>query len=1136
MLQDFISGERCISHCSNSAPAERCTSQCSTFAPSSPSPLPWRQGFVVNSAVNQPGCVDPLLPKFWQDRARRSPEPGRPQSLAEGLDRARCLAELGRPPGLAEGLGCLSDDDRPKTAPAGGCGTAGWTAEGRRQLPAAAHDGSPPASPQVARPRYFAVDPRPFPEAREVGRTPRSVGRGRDLPALAGSSARIEAATVVEDWETQTIAALASGGAGPKMQLCVLELGRPDAVWMPKLWQEARDEVLERGSSACLTSLFHIARDATALALQRGFYTLQKPRAVRGASAMSPGHATSTGHEAPRPCLPASARSSPCHLAVERFDFGPVQALWPTVQWFGRRSIELTLPEIDAASVPPPLIVTTLDALDVAATLRNHSKIGSRRIYMTAELCAFTDDGRPDTSRRFSVHPRCLTVRTDFSRYLTSVDKSAKLFRSTPQQHLQAEQDPYVFICPDVCVFRGERNEGYPFSRSAFSVHVVGASTSQTRPAVQSVPGRSGATRWYAKKADHTSLVERLNLIGMAALQSAQVESRARREGCSEEQPVLIIPALGFGGDQFHPRDAFANSLKQWRRRFCPFFHSVFVCCTSRGSPDTELAMHLDKVVNKNIFRIPNSEQLAHQMARWHWEPLQMGMSVSAGRMQLAALHCQSIAGAASTDPRRQAERPATSSAKKRAIGEARAGAGDEAEEQVTITCCDGAQVADSRQMAPKNSSPSSSKQVPFKYSSRVEESGSDSNGASDGEFDMVPETTSSGFNVVVSQMAVVRGSDFDSEKAVEFEKKKRSIKSNMSSTNSTPSMTHDARKEFMRSVKKNGRIGSGQEERASMDAMRSTSSNKAGRSSSPLPPAAEAASSPLPLPPAVEAALDDGFSDSDGEVCKTKTAPPAFARKADSDAGMDATGSHTGRRRISATLREACLAGMNVPVQVLHPIDQGIILREQAKTEQVLNNKRASVEEVVGSWNTAPAATGARCDDEGKRRSSAGKSHIKALFKEKQEGISFDAALDIRKKARDKLRCSMDGSDGAGAAMGRSCTEPAAASHRGRRLSYKDVAEQVSVEAAAAMAPTSSAGRGRRHSVSDFEQNVHKEVAQAMFQCEDLFTQLDEHDDDKAIDNEASARAMATQVGALADDLASKLEAIRHSSVGRSR
>jgi len=839
----------------------------------------------------------------------------------------------------------------------------------RRQSPKTARDATPSDALAVVVAGKF-LPPRPIPFSNDSSDWGTEKAGVLALPHQKVETSRL-------DWEGHTVAVLTKEGCGPKTHRCVLELNHQHVTWVPRMWVEARAEVLENGSSICLGNLFKLARDATVLALQRGFYTLPAPHPFNLPRAFDQ-HGVSNQD------------------AVTRVDLAPAQNGWPVVHWFARASVDVNLPEADQTMLPPPLIITDMSPLEVATTLRQ-ANLGSRQVYVAAEISGFDAAGRADLAQPFSTNPSCLPLRTDFTRFMEDAQKRLHNSRSTFQQHLTADLDPYILICPDICVFRGPRDEGFPFRAEPFSVQMIASATSVTRPAMQAVPARHGPTHWYACKSDHTAMVERLNLIAMAALQGSGYleeddEEEARQR---EDAPILILPAFGFGGDQFHPRDAFASSLKQWRRRFSPLFHSVYICCTERGSPDPHLATYLDGIVNKNIHRMADSEALAHRMMSWHWEPIQLGMSISGGRMQLAALRCKplehnhndarrylernqwraddgKLGGRLDAHKKRLAQGAAVAALKKldKQEEEKVLRPGDEPDVDVVIQECPRESVRNRMNAYSGNQSYKDSDGLPSGLSPAD----------SDAELDEVPETSqaylAAGLLPQSPQQEKPPSENIDIDQGLAAASRNRSVTGanrgrasvlsavpRMSVTGMATSMSTALLKEHMRS-------------------MRQQQSEKSGKAKG------RTNDSPLPKPTAEDS--DDGMSEVSARLPSERP-----------------TGDHEakpGRHRMSADVRRASMSGFNggiVDLESMHKLDQLMLLQEGAKKEQAREKRKTSMTEggnvpMVGGGGGPPAPIGGA----GRRTSAAGLTSKS----QDQEGIDTVTEQDIRTRVRHQL------------------------------------------------------------------------------------------------------------------------------------
>lgn len=557
------------------------------------------------------GCLDPSLPRKAATPFVAQLSPFQRAALA------RPMASLVPP--LA-----LPQEGRPATSPTPGQsrGLAGLTSSLMPMPPA-----SGPADFRRGRPPHAAGGE----EAARLAKAPGAV-----LAAEQPSGAGLVQEPPTHDLDAHMQASLAKQQGLAYAAACA-ELAQPHAVWAPSLWLEARSQVMDNGKTQGLRNLSKLVQDSTQLALQRGYYKVPHslPLAV-----------TATGAPVP---MGRSAQ------VVKHVDLATAMSNHPKVHWFGRGSVDIALPEPDASRISPPLIVCARSCVDVAASLKKMS-LGERQIFLLTEASLFDEAGAPALARPFATNPHCLPLRSDISRFVEDAQGSLRSAKSTVEKHLTAEQDPYIFLCPDVAVFRGSREDGFPFLEEPFRLHAIVAAMALKRPPLQEVRGRGGSTTWYAFKWDHAALVERLNLVALAALQASGITGKEDEEelAARDNAPILVLSAMGFGGDQWHPRDAFASCLKQWRRRYSQYFHSVYLCCSGRGGGEPQLAVHIDAVVNKSVHRIGETDALASRAMPWHWDPSQLGMSVSGARLEAAAQRCRPTTSRQAHNRRRQ--------------------------------------------------------------------------------------------------------------------------------------------------------------------------------------------------------------------------------------------------------------------------------------------------------------------------------------------------------------------------------------------------------------------------------------------------------------------------------------------------
>jgi len=293
----------------------------------------------------------------------------------------------------------------------------------------------------------------------------------------------------------------------------------------------------------------------------------------------------------------------------------PAQSL----RWFGRRNVHVPQmpPQIEGQTVQPPIIVVDQSPLDVVTQLHFMDQDRGRPVCMALEVSDFDRDGslKLGASRAISIIQQSNLVRTDFARFADMANTRLRSGNCTVRDHLTAQHDPYVFTCPNITLFRGSREDGYPFLSKPTHLCGIVTAMSQMRPSVTKSAkfGTGEKTEWYSSDVDQTALLERLSLIGFAALQDLDPSNKA----------ILVLSPLGCSHRGLHPRDAVANSLKHWRTRFARLFHTVFLAC----GPDRELAEHFDVTINRQLYGGLVVEDTS-KFAEWHWARSHISMHV----------------------------------------------------------------------------------------------------------------------------------------------------------------------------------------------------------------------------------------------------------------------------------------------------------------------------------------------------------------------------------------------------------------------------------------------------------------------------------------------------------------------------
>jgi len=312
--------------------------------------------------------------------------------------------------------------------------------------------------------------------------------------------------------------------------------------------------------------------------------------------------------------------------AIRTFNAVDVLARTTKVQWYSCLSSEMpnSKPHIGKL-VPPPIICSALPAMEVALQLRTMEGIKSRPLFLVAELREFDQAGYPQLGKLASQAPHCLPLRTDFARFVKEAYNQIRDGHASIEDRVRAAQDAYAFLCQDVTCFRGSVAEGYPFLEdSCLHLDVIATAMASSRPHLQILKNVSGErSAWYFQTKDQESFVERLNTIAHVALRNTAGGTEARHD----DKPILVLPVLGMGlgSGTFHPRDAIAMAFTHWRKRFAPFFHSIYLCCGDRGQPDPVTADFMDTILNESLYLLPdNHEMVLYKAITWHWDKRQL--------------------------------------------------------------------------------------------------------------------------------------------------------------------------------------------------------------------------------------------------------------------------------------------------------------------------------------------------------------------------------------------------------------------------------------------------------------------------------------------------------------------------------
>ncbi|CAJ1408035.1 unnamed protein product [Effrenium voratum] len=380
----------------------------------------------------------------------------------------------------------------------------------------------------------------------------------------------------------------------PELKEALKVLGRPHAPWPAELCREVRRKAAERPGAeeaSLLQKLQQCVLQATETTFKRGCYQVED-----------------------------SDRQG---RAIAMFVVRPLSIL---VHWSKTRCLEVR--DVGKAVVPP-LLIADLSCLDVVARLRSWGL--SRKIVVVTELLEFDQTG----CARFGVasqRPHCMALRSDFRRFQRQAELQQKRQKSTMQRTLCDWKMPQVFVAKDVTCIRGPQGDGYPFLLRPFQCDVLGMALWTDRPRLRNERDEKGELITVYSDADDAKAYElRLEMCALAALEEGT-------DVDSSEQPVLVLPVIGLGGNSFHPQDSVVLALKSFRRRFTQYFHSVYVCCGDRG-PNYALSDFIESAVNRSVYMMAHNDTLAAKALPWHWDQREIQLSIAAARLEKIGHH-----------------------------------------------------------------------------------------------------------------------------------------------------------------------------------------------------------------------------------------------------------------------------------------------------------------------------------------------------------------------------------------------------------------------------------------------------------------------------------------------------------------
>eukprot|EP00746_Dinoflagellata_sp_MGD_P027363 gnl/MRDRNA2_/MRDRNA2_164596_c0_seq1.p1 gnl/MRDRNA2_/MRDRNA2_164596_c0~~gnl/MRDRNA2_/MRDRNA2_164596_c0_seq1.p1 ORF type:complete len:771 (-),score=140.09 gnl/MRDRNA2_/MRDRNA2_164596_c0_seq1:82-2394(-) len=359
--------------------------------------------------------------------------------------------------------------------------------------------------------------------------------------------------------------------------------------WDAERWLALREHYLESGSWDMFGGLLTLAGRATTEALRSGKYYLPLPQGE----------------------VPLKEITSTNLIT----------------QWFGTKNI--TPPQMPVRSEPPPLICTTMTPLDVVTYVKKH--LEASHVCMAIEVTDYSTDGERLRGVDSQNHTQQeLFLRTDFGNFSERATKQASNGNASMRNHLTDSNDPYVFASSDVTMFRASVEEGYSFLKDPIHLDVIISARCCERPAVVRckegaqnnrttvMDSRGEPVEFFADQDMFVSLLERLNLVGLAALNAGVA---------SDRKPILVIGATNL---RLQPRHSIARALKYWRRTYACCFDGVLVAC---GGDKTTAAL-FDEEVNRDVFQDSDVKP-----GSWHLDAALLKLSVNSDLIQLGKAH-----------------------------------------------------------------------------------------------------------------------------------------------------------------------------------------------------------------------------------------------------------------------------------------------------------------------------------------------------------------------------------------------------------------------------------------------------------------------------------------------------------------
>lgn len=331
-------------------------------------------------------------------------------------------------------------------------------------------------------------------------------------------------------------------------------------MWDAEKWLETRDDLIQSGNWDVFRELLSMVGRSTNEAIRLGKYYLPPPDG---------------------------------EVALKE-----IACCNPVSQWYGASNVNF--PETGGGE-PPPLICTTEAPMKVVAFLKEH--FDNMHVCFSVDVTDFDMDGTRlrgmDAKNQIQ---QDLFLRTDFEKFVE--DAARQSVKATMRDHLTAPNDPFVFAARNVTIFRGPVEEGYNFLAEPLQLDVIVSARSTERPdilvskeevkgkkvseEVKKIPvldSRGEQVEFFAAQQAFSALMERLNLIGLVALEGHD----------GGKKPLLVLSATNL---RLLPRHGIARALKHWRSIYASFFDAIVVAC----GDDKNTAELFDEVINSDVY------------------------------------------------------------------------------------------------------------------------------------------------------------------------------------------------------------------------------------------------------------------------------------------------------------------------------------------------------------------------------------------------------------------------------------------------------------------------------------------------------------------------------------------------------